>query len=149
LNRLNILFSNSPPGNEAEKLYKGLIGRQKQLILFLENPKVPATNNGSERALRNRVVHRKVCGCFRTPDGAKSHDVIASIIETAKKQGKNIMDSLKFPSFRFSHHLSNYCSFIILRIVNFIKISNNYLKLIYFILLGELNIKEILRKDKK
>lgn len=96
--RLIKLFSKAPPGAEAKKLYKGLIGRQKQLIRFLENPRVPATNNGSERALRNRVVHRKVCGCFRTPDGARSHDVIASIIETAKKQGKNILASLMNPA---------------------------------------------------
>ena len=95
--RLIKLFSKAPPGEEAKKLYKGLIGRQKQLIRFLENPEVPATNNGSERALRNRVVHRKVCGCFRTPEGAKAHDVIASIIETAKKQGKNILEVLVNP----------------------------------------------------
>lgn len=99
--RLDEIFSKSPPKDEAKKLYKGLLGRQKQLTLFLENPKVPATNNGSERALRNRVIHRKVCGCFRTPDGAKSHDVIASIIETAKKQGKNILDVLMNPSLQF------------------------------------------------
>ena len=93
------LFSKSPPGDEARKLYKGLIGREKQLILLLENREAPATNNGSERALRNRVIHRKVCGCFRTPDGAKWHDVIASIIETAKKQGHNILNSLVNYSF--------------------------------------------------
>ena len=99
--RLEEIFSKSPPGEEARKLYKGLVGRQKQLIRFLENPRVPATNNGSERALRNRVVHRKVCGCFRSSDGAKSHDVIASVIETAKKQGKNILATLMNPSLQF------------------------------------------------
>ena len=53
--------------------------------MFLTDSDVPATNNGSEQALRNRVVHRKVCGCFRNGTGARSHDVIVSIIETAKK----------------------------------------------------------------
>lgn len=93
-NRLIKLFANPPTEKEALKLYKGLIGRLNQLILFLEDPKIPATNNGSERALRNRVVHRKVCGGFRSENGAKAHDVIASIIETSKKQGQNILDSL-------------------------------------------------------
>lgn len=100
--RLDNLFSKPPPEEEAKKLYKGLIGRRKQLILFLNDPKVPATNNGSERALRNRVIHRKVCGCFRTPDGAKSHDVIATIIETAKKQGINILETLVNPSLQLN-----------------------------------------------
>ena len=96
--RLDEIFSKSPPGDETQKLYKGLVGRQKQLILFLEKPKVPATNNSSERALKNRIIHQKVSGGFRSFTEANTHDIIASVIETAKKQGKNILDSLAFPS---------------------------------------------------
>lgn len=91
------LFSKPPPQKHEKRLYKSLLGRENQLILFLENPKVDPTNNGSERALRNRVIHRKVAGCFRSKQGASSHDVIASIIETAKKQNLNILQSLLQP----------------------------------------------------
>ena len=88
------LFSKAPPQKQEKTLYNQLIGRQNQLILFLEKPEVPHDNNGSERALRNRVVHRKVAGCFRSNQGADSQDVIASVIETAKKRGLNIFDTL-------------------------------------------------------
>jgi len=88
------IFSKAPPQKEEKRLYNQLIGRQNQLILFLDKPEVPHDNNGSERALRNRVVHRKVAGCFRSNRGANSQDVIASIIETTKKRGLNILDSL-------------------------------------------------------
>jgi transposase len=92
--RLKEIFQKPPPLEEEKKLFNGLVGRQNQLFQFLENNKVPYDNNGSERGLRNRVVHRKVTGGFRTPEGAHCHDVIASVIETAKKQGKNILDEI-------------------------------------------------------
>lgn len=88
------IFSKSPPKKFEKKLFKGLIGRQNQLIHFLDNPNVPFDNNGSERALRNRVIKRKVSGGFRSYNGAICHDIIASVIETAKKQGKNIFQIL-------------------------------------------------------
>lgn len=99
---LNKLFQKIPEEDGARKLYKGLVGRQKQLIMFLTDSDVPATNNGSEQALRNRVVHRKVCGCFRSGTGAGSHDVIASIIETAKKQKQDILFALTNPNACFN-----------------------------------------------
>lgn len=88
------IFSKLPPLKLEKKLFKGLCGRQNQLILFLDNPEVPFHNNGSERALRNRVVKRKVSGGFRSFNGAVCHDIIASVIETAKKQNKNVFQLL-------------------------------------------------------
>jgi transposase len=91
--RLEELFQKPPP-DEERKLFNALGGRQDQILMFLNNPAVPYDNNGSERALRNRVIHRKVTGGFRTFNGAYTHDVIASVIETAKKQGRNILDEI-------------------------------------------------------
>jgi transposase len=91
---LEEIFLKPPPNKEERKLFKGLFGRQQQLVHFLENPKVPYDNNGSERALRNRVINRKISGGFRSDNGANVHDIIASVIETAKKQGKNILDTI-------------------------------------------------------
>lgn len=92
--RLEELFQKPPPKEEERKLFNGLVGRQNQILMFLNNPEVPYENNGSERALRNRVIHRKVTGGFRTLNGAICHDIIASVIETAKKQGRNILDEI-------------------------------------------------------
>lgn len=88
------IFSKAPPKKLEKTLFNSLVGRQNQLILFLDKPEVPFDNNGSERALRNRVIKRKVSGGFRSFNGAICHDIIASIIETSKKQGLNVFQAL-------------------------------------------------------
>jgi transposase len=95
---LSQIFSKPPPTKEANRLYKSLLPRLNQLTHFLDKPNVPYDNNGSERALRNRVINRKVAGCFRSELGAICHDKISSVIETVKKRGLNILDSLNTPS---------------------------------------------------
>jgi len=94
--RMGELFSKPPPDKEAKKLYKSLVGRQEQLILFLFESEVSPTNNDSERGLRNRVIHKKVSGGFRTTRGAQRFDKISSVIETAKKQDRNPLDELLY-----------------------------------------------------
>jgi transposase len=96
-NELRELFANPPPLEREKRLYNGLLGRQHQLMHFLEKKEVPPTNNDSERGLRNCVIHRKVIGGFRSDSGAKAHNIIASIIETAKKRGVNILHALSSP----------------------------------------------------
>ena len=91
---LEEIFSKPPPEKEENRLYRQLYLKRKELIHFLEKPQVPPDNNGSERALRNRVIHQKVSGGFRSIQGANVHDIIASVIETAKKQGKNILGTI-------------------------------------------------------
>jgi transposase len=88
------LFTKPPPEKEALKLYKGLIGRLHQILHFLEKKNVSPTNNASERALRNSVIHKKVTGGFRSDFGAQAHNIIASFIETAKKLEINIFTAL-------------------------------------------------------
>jgi transposase len=94
--RLAQLFANPPPPKEEEalRLYKGLLGRQEHLLYFLRNLHVPFHNNASESALRDRKMHLKVIGSFRTLDGAKCADRIASVIESAIRQGLDILDVL-------------------------------------------------------
>lgn len=92
--RLGEIFGIPPPKENELKLFKGLRGRQDELLTFLHDPDIPFDNNASERALRNRKTHLKVIGTFRAEHGMKRVDVIASIIETAKRQGKNALDIL-------------------------------------------------------
>ncbi len=92
--RLREIFKELPPGKEEKRLFTGLAGRQEQIVMFLNDKDVPYANNGSERALRNSVIRRKVTGGFRTYEGAQGYDIIASVIETAKKQGRNILDTI-------------------------------------------------------
>ena len=94
--QLQKLFDKMPPLENEKRLYKQLIGRQNQILLFLEDKDIEPTNNASERALRNRVTKRKVSGCFRSELGAFCNDKIASVIETAKKQGVNIVGKVYY-----------------------------------------------------
>ena len=91
---LSELFRRPPPKDLEKKLYKGLLGREYQLLHFLDRKEVPPTNNDSERGLRNCVIHRKVIGGFRSHAGARAYDIIASVIETSKKQNQNILQAL-------------------------------------------------------
>jgi transposase len=62
-----------------------MIKRTRQyLFVFVTNRDVPATNNGSERALRPCAVFRKITNGFLTEWGAKLFANIHSVIETAR-----------------------------------------------------------------
>ena len=91
---LHNILKKIPKEKESRKLWKSLVCRQHQLLLFLDDKNIPATNNSSERALRNTVLKRKVSGCHRSTNGANRYCTIATVIETAKKQCQNIFQAL-------------------------------------------------------
>ncbi len=63
------------------------------LLTFLLEPGAEPTNNRAERALRQCVVQRKISGCHRTEEGATNRDIIMSVQETIRLQGKNILNA--------------------------------------------------------
>lgn len=66
-----------------------------KLFVFLERDDVPPDNNASERALRTTVVHRKVTGGFRSDEGADTYSTVMTVIETAKKRGQGLLDTIR------------------------------------------------------
>ena len=80
---------------EAIKIQNRLRKHKNEILLFLENPAVPFTNNATERAIRPVVVHRKVIQCFRTGHGAQAFATWYSLIHTFRKQGINVFEALK------------------------------------------------------
>jgi len=92
--KMSNIFSKAPPTKEEKTLYSGLLGRQNEMLLFLENSSVPFDNNGSERALRGIVTKRKVSNGFRSTEGAEIYCIIASVFQTLQKQKLNIFYSL-------------------------------------------------------
>ena len=65
------------------------------VLLFLNDLTVPFTNNEAERDLRMTKVRQKVSGCFRTEEGAENFCILRTVIETARKQGWDIMQILR------------------------------------------------------
>ena len=55
--------------------------------------RVEPTNNSSERDLRPSVIHRKVIGAFRSAWGAEASAIRSSILATARKQSRNLLDA--------------------------------------------------------
>ena len=59
------------------------------LFTFLHCPGLDATNNGAERAIRGMVIARKVWGGNRTWQGARTQQILASVLRTCWQQGKD------------------------------------------------------------
>ena len=72
----------------AETLRIFLAGpEQKFLFTFLRRPGVPPTNNHAEQSLRHLVIFRKICFGTRSDSGLKTHSILPSLVQTARRQG--------------------------------------------------------------
>ena len=64
-------------------------------MLFLRDPNVPPTNNLAERDIRPLKLKQKVSGGFRTAQGSENFAILRSEIETARKQGWEMISTLQ------------------------------------------------------
>ena len=76
------------------RLAKHLRHEQPWLFTFLHCPGIEATNNAAERALRPAVVARKTWGGNRTENGAKTQQILISVLATCRQQGKDSFDRI-------------------------------------------------------
>lgn len=67
---------------------------RNSLFIFLHRLDVPAHNNACERALRPSVIHRKVLGSFRSDWGAQAYAALATVLNTAKRNGQSAFQKL-------------------------------------------------------
>ena len=71
------------------RLARHLEHERPWLFTFLHCPGLDATNNVAERAIRGMVIARKVWGGNRTWNGARTHQILASVLRTSWQQGKD------------------------------------------------------------
>jgi transposase len=83
------------PKTEAARLQKRYRLHRDSLYVFLDRDDVEPTNNSSERDLRPSVIHRKVIGGFRSTWGAEASAIRTTILATARKQGRNLLDAFR------------------------------------------------------
>jgi transposase len=88
------LLEQVPRSPDSQNLRRRFLLHRDHLFTFLVVPNVPPTNNASEQALRNSVIYRKVTGGFRSDWGAAAYANVVSVIETARRRGQNLLDTL-------------------------------------------------------
>jgi len=83
------------------RLAKHLRHEQPYLFTFLHCPGLDATNNVAERMIRPAVVARKVWGGNRTWRGARTQQILMSVMRTGSQQGEDafalLVAMLRFP----------------------------------------------------
>ena len=71
------------------RLLQHLRTERPALFTCVARPEVEATNWQAEQAIRPAVVTRKVCGGNRSPRGAATQQVVASVLRTAWQQQRD------------------------------------------------------------
>lgn len=92
--QLDRLLNRHWRGPDNQRLAKHLRHEQPHLFTFLRCPGLHATNNFAERAIRLMAMARKTWGGNRTINGARTQQVLASVLRTCWQQGKSAFDQL-------------------------------------------------------
>ena len=79
---------------ENRRLAHHLRHQQPYLFTFLHCPGLPATNHFTQRAIRLMAMARKTWGGNRTAHGARTQQILASVLRTCWQQGKSAFDQL-------------------------------------------------------
>lgn len=76
------------------RLLERLQVHRSEVVRFLEDLRVPPTNNLAERDIRMVKLQQKISGCWRTLDGAQAFLTVRSYVSTARKHGVNPLAAL-------------------------------------------------------
>jgi hypothetical protein len=87
--RLDRLLEKTYRHPANRRLAKHLEHERPYLFTFLYCPGLDATNHEAERAIRWMVIARKVWGGNRTWEGARTQQVLVSVLRTCWQQGKD------------------------------------------------------------
>lgn len=78
--------------HKCNRFVCNLLAEKDNLFEFVKNPFVDGTNNAAERALRPAVIARKIMGGNRSEKGSHDYEILMSVIQTLRKNGKNLIE---------------------------------------------------------
>lgn len=82
------VFLRCQPTNEANaSMIERIVKWQDAVLRCLRDERVPATNNHAERQVRPAVVLRKRGGCSRSERGARTYEILTSLLVSARQRG--------------------------------------------------------------
>jgi transposase len=85
----------SPRSEPSEQAVRNRLAKQRDhLFTFLDHDGVDATNNLAERQLRPAVIARKVSCGNKTPKGAQTWQILASVAATCTQRATSFIDAL-------------------------------------------------------
>src|SRR5690606_19166127 len=95
--RLDALISEERHFTDPDnaRLAHSLRKQRAHRFTFLYLDGVEPTNNRAERMLRPAVLTRKTGGCNRSPPGARTHEVLASLLVTLRQQNRDTLGYLR------------------------------------------------------
>lgn len=77
---------------DVRRIYQRIVRHRGELLTFLDDPQVPATNNLGERDIRSVAAARSDGGVNRTAWGATAFARIKSVVRTCQKNGQRFLD---------------------------------------------------------
>ena len=92
--RLQDIVSLQVTAHDTKKIQTRIQNQQNHLLTALLHDGVPLTNNLAERTIRLMVVTRKISGGSRATEGAQTHAVNMSILQTVTMRNKPLATTL-------------------------------------------------------
>ena len=92
--RMDSLLGRDYTDPDNRRLANRMIKHREHLFTFLYVDEVEPTNNAAERAIRPAVIARKLSGGNRSPTGAETHSILASLAATARQHGATLVHAV-------------------------------------------------------
>ena len=93
--RMDRILDDPDLDDESLRFALHLLRKRDALFLFLERPDVAATNFRAEQAIRPAVINRETSGGNRTPRGARTREVLMSVLRTCALRCVSAIEALK------------------------------------------------------
>jgi len=93
--RINQIQKRKYQDSDVQAVQTRIINQGNNLITALKHDGVPLTNNHAERQIRPMTVIRKISGGSRSNQGASTHAVNMSIVQTLALEGKSFFQGIK------------------------------------------------------